>query len=516
MKPLMLAWLFCPLFLGAQIRTAYLADPPLEGNEPSISINPEDPDDIWLAYNNNKVYHTLNRGKQWLPVKVDPPQGFYGDPVIYKSANGMVYLAHLAQNKEKPYPQSFDCIVFERSTNGVEFHSKAIGKNGKMQDKPWFTVDEWPESPFKNNVYLSWTEFDAYGSKSSKDSSRIRFCFSDNLGASFSDPVYISDVSGDAADGSKTAEGATIGVFPNGSLICVWSRNDTLWYDESADGGRNWGKDKVVGSMKGGWSIESVKGMMRSNGMPFLCSDKKGGIYVVYAAQSEQGDWDIWFRYFKSSGEGFSKALRVNDDRGYADQVLPFATLDKNTGTPRVIWYDMRNSESGRFFQIFTSELKPGGASVNVNLSAEPISLAGKERFYGDYISFSTAKSGGGMAAITAFDDRTLSVVIQTIEWKGKRPKAIKQGPVLMINPCDDLDSALFLMNMPRENSFTFEIKAGPKTYHQQVYIANGDKGFEPSEFQEVYIHKNRLPSGVYNLILRRNKKAIRKRYWVE
>jgi hypothetical protein len=46
--------------------------------------------------------------------------------------------------------------------------------------------------------------------------------------------------------------------------------------------------------------------------------------------------------------------------------------------------------------------------------------------------------------------------------------------------------------------------------------MANGDKGFEPSEFQEVFIHKNRLPSGVYNLILRRNKKAIRKRYWVE
>ena len=512
----MLAWLFCPLFIWAQIHTSYILDPPIEGNEPSISINPLDADDIWLAFNNNNVYHTLNRGKQWLPVKVEPPQGFYGDPVIYKSTSGLTYLAHLAQNKEKKYPESFDCIVFERSTNGVEFHSKGIGKNGKMQDKPWFTVDEWEKSPYRNNIYLTWTEFDSYGSKSPKDSSRIRFCFSDNLGATFSEPVYISDVSGDAVDGSKTAEGATIGVYPDGSIICVWSRNDTLWFDVSKDGGRNWGKDQFLGAMKGGWSIESMQGMVRSNGMPFVCRDKKGHIYVVYAAQSFKGDWDIWYRYSKSIETGFSRAIRVNDDEGFGDQVLPFAKMDENTGTPRVIWYDLRNSPSGRFFQLYTSELKPSGATKNVILSPEPIALAGKKRFYGDYISFSTAKGGGGMAAITVFDDRNHKVVIQTLDWKGKRPKPQKQRPVLMINPCDDLDSALFLMNIPKENSFTFEIKSGPKIYNQQVFLANGDKGFEANEFQEVYVHKNRLPSGVYNVILRRNKKAIRKRYWVE
>jgi len=516
MKPLMLAWLFCPLFLWAQIRTSYLLDPPVEGNEPSISINPNDADDIWLAFNNNKVYHTLNRGKQWLSVKVDPPQGFYGDPVIYKSESGMVYLAHLAKNKDKVYPESFDCIVFERSTNGVEFYAKAIGKNGKMQDKPWFTVDEWPESPFKNNVYLTWTEFDAYGSKSPKDSSRIRFCFSDNMGATFSEPIYISDVSGDAVDGSKTAEGATIGIFPDGKLFCVWSRNDTLWYDVSIDGGRNWGVDKYLGEMKGGWSIENLKGMVRSNGMPFISRDKMGNMYVVYAALSERGDWDIWYRMARSAESGFGKAMRINDDLGFADQVLPYVNFDKNTGTPRVIWYDLRYSESGRFFQVFTAELKPYGATKNVNLSEKPIALAGKNRFYGDYISFSTVKGGGGIAAYAGFDDRTHKVVIQTIDWKGKRPKPQKQIPVLMINPCDDLDSALFLMNIPNETSFTFEIKSGPKIFIQQVFTSNSDKGFEPYEFLEVYIHKNLLTSGVYNVILRRNKKAIRKRYWVE
>ena len=516
MKLLALVWLFCPLFIGAQIRVTYLSDPPIEGNEPCISMNAEDPSDIWLAFNNNQVFHTLNRGNQWNPISVKPTQGFYGDPVIYKAKNGMVYLAHLAKNEEKPYPESFDCIVFERSTNGVEFYSKGIGKNGKMQDKPWFTVDEGIKSPYRNNIYLVWTEFDKYGSESPRDSSRIRFSYSENLGATFSEPVYISDVSGDAKDGSQTAEGATVGVFPNGTLICVWSRNDTLWYDKSSDAGRNWGKDVFLGTMKGGWNINDVQGLTRANGMPFLCSDEKGGMYVVYAAKSVQGDWDIWYQVASSSTSGFGKAMRVDDDRSGANQLFPYVTLDRNTGFPRAIWYDMRHSQSGRFFQVYTSELKPLGASVNVNMSPEPIALAGKDRFYGDYISFATAKSGGGMAAVTAFDDRTNKIVIQLMEWKGKNIKPAKQQPVLMINPCDDMDSVLFLVNMPGETSFTFEIKSGPKVYAQQIYTADGEKGFGESEFQEIFIHKNRLPSGVYNVIIRRNKKAIRKRYWVE
>ncbi len=516
MKPLMLAWLFCPLFIWAQIRVTYISDPPLEGNEPSISMNPEDPDDIWLAFNNNKVFHTLNRGENWLPIKIDPPQGFYGDPVIYRSTNGQTYLAHLAKNKDKPYPQSFDCIVFERSTNGVEFHSKGIGQNGKMQDKPWFTIDEWPESPFKNNIYLSWTEFDAYGSENPKDSSRIRFAYSDNLGASFYAPVRINDVSGDAKDGSQTAEGATVGVFKDGSLLCTWSRNDTLWYDISTDGGRNWGPDRVLAATKGGWNIEPMKGMMRANGMPFVCTDKKGTLYVVYAAQSAQGDWDIYYQTASNPQGGFGKPIKINDDLGNADQVFPYAAMDRNTGMPRVIWYDMRASPSGRFCQIYTAELGLLGPTANYCMSKEPIALVGKNRFYGDYISFSTAKGGGGMAAVTAFDDRTHKIVIQLLEWSGKRIKKQKQAPVLMINPCEDMDSVLFLVNMPKETSFTFEVKSGPKIYAQQIYEAYDKNGFKADEFQEIFIHKNRLPSGVYNVIIRRNKKAIKKRYWVE
>jgi hypothetical protein len=516
MKKWVIVLLFCPLIAFTQIRSRYISDPPIEGNEPSIYMNPADPDDIWLAFNNHHVFHTLNRGEQWLEVTVDPPQGFYGDPVIYHHPMGITYLAHLAKNKDKPYPASFDCIVFERSTNGVEFHAKGIGGNGKMQDKPWFAVDEWPKSEYVNQVYLVWTEFDVYGSASSQDSSRIRFAYSADMGATFSTPVVISDVSGDAIDGSGTAEGATIGVLSDGSLICVWSRADTLWYDVSTDGGRTWGLDQFLAATPGGWNHGEFGGMVRSNSLPFLTHDKKGNIYVVYGSKSPHGDWDIWYRTATSTKSGFGHAMRINDDNTHTDQTMPFATIDRNTGMPRVIWYDLRNSLSGKTAQIFTSELSMKGTGKNINLSPEPIALVGKKRFYGDYISFSTAKKGGGMAAVTVFDDQTNFTTIQLLEWFGKCPKPSPQKPVLVINPLDGSDSFLFVLNMPGETSFTFEIKSGPKVYNQQVFTAEGPKGFRDDEFQEVFIPKNRLPSGVYQLTLKRDKKLIKKRFWVE
>ena len=61
------------------------------------------------------------------------------------------------------WPKFFDRIVFERSDDsGKTFTSTDVGfHEGKMQDKPWFSMDEWQGSKGFGNVYLSWTEFDA-------------------------------------------------------------------------------------------------------------------------------------------------------------------------------------------------------------------------------------------------------------------------------------------------------------------------------------------------------------------
>ncbi len=62
-------WCLIPLFLCGQFKVKTFGDPAIPGNEPSISIDPNDADNIWLAFNNNHVYHSLNGGKQWLDIQ---------------------------------------------------------------------------------------------------------------------------------------------------------------------------------------------------------------------------------------------------------------------------------------------------------------------------------------------------------------------------------------------------------------------------------------------------------------
>ncbi len=523
MKGLLLIGALLPHFLWAQVRSSFLEEP-TPGNEPTIAIHPNDPDDIWVAFNTNQVYHTLNGGKQWLNVDIKPPQGFYGDPVVKISPKGTIYLAHLAKNvrENKKHPEWFDCIVFERSTNGVEFHATCIGKNGKMQDKPAFTFDQTPKSKFLGNVYVAWTEFDKYNSNNPRDSSRIRFAFSEDDGASFSPPITVSDKSGDATDNDGTAEGTSLWVGHQGELYLVWSKSDTLWMDMSKDGGRTWGKDRFLASMIGGWDVEKTPGWYRSNVMPMICGDKKGGIYVVYGSQERKnGPQSIYYVYSSDGGKKFTAPLKINDenleksDIYPARAVFPFVNFDKNWGYPRVIWYDFRNSSTGRFSMIYTSVLKQKKALKNTCLSNEPIALVSSTTFYGDYIGFDTWK-GGGKAAITTYYEEFKQPVIQLLEWQGKKAQMKNSDPTVVVNTNGDSDSLIFLTNMPGESSYTFEIRNGRSIVSQKVRQSISQPEFGILDYEEFYLKRSALSSGLYTIILKRKNRAFKKNIWIE
>lgn len=524
MKGLLLIGALVPHFLWAQVQSTYLQDPPIPGNEPSIAIHPNDPSDVWVAFNNNHVFHTLNGGKQWMKIDVNPDQGFYGDPVVKVSPKGTVYLAHLAKNvrENKKHPEWFDCIVFERSTNGVEFHATCIGKNGKMQDKPAFTFDQQPKSIYNGNVYVTWTEFDKYNSSNSTDSSRIRFAFSEDDGVSFSPPITVSDKSGNATDDDGTAEGTSMWIGKQGELFLVWSKSDTLWMDISRDGGRTWGKDQYLATMLGGWDVKGIKGLVRCNVMPMISGDKKGGIYVVYGAQEwKNGPQSLYYVYSADGGKQFSHPLKINDEKpeisdvSHAQAVFPYVELDKNWGYPRVIWYDFRNSITGRFVMVYSSVLKKRKPLANTCLMNQPIVLHSKNVFYGDYIGFDTWK-GGGKAAITSFNEELQKPVVEILEWKGKKAQMNNSAPTLILNHNGDGDSLIFSTNMPGETSYTFEIRNGRSIVAQKVTESIRHPEFGLLDFEEFHLSRKALSPGLYTIIVKRKTRAIKKNIWID
>ena len=390
----------------------------LNPNEVSIVIAPHQPRYMVAGANINWIYTSIDSGKTWQEKQVNSPLGVWGDPVILIDDSENVYYAHLSRTQGKEFPENIDRIVVQRSLdNGNTFNEGiGIGVNGKRaQDKEWLSFDGSIKSKYYGNLYLSWTEFDKYGSKNKEHRSRIRFAASADRGLSFTEPVVVSDSSGDCIDGDNTTEGATTTTTPEGTIAIAWAAFGKLFFDRSTDGGKSFGKDVVVTGQFNGWDID-ISHVYRANGMPFLASDHcasstyKGRIYLCWG-DNKSGDADVWLIHSDDAGINWSSPLRVNRDaaKNGKDQFLPHITVDPSSGYVYVIYYDRRHSSSSAFMDTYLAVSKNGGETFEEFRLTQSTPAAGKKTFFGDYITVA-AQNGIVRPAWTAVGDSGLEI----------------------------------------------------------------------------------------------------------
>ena len=519
---------------------------PIKGNEPAVAFSPINPQKGVLAFNVNQVYTTDDGGKTWSLTVVDPLQGFYGDPVLKYGKNGTVYLAHLSKNKNLPWPQHFDRIVFERSVDGGRlFTATDVGYHpGKMQDKPWFAVDEWSGSKFKGNIYLSYTEFDVYGSKLPTDSSRIFFAVSNDDGRSFSTPVKVSDKCGTADDDDGTLEGANCAITPDGVIHLVWAGRDTIWYDKSVDGGKTWGTDKVIGLQRGGWNHGELPGQMRANGMPFIVASKKGELYVVYSSSplkefelekkssnAESGSWsnagtlsehvpdlDVYLLYSNNGGKDFDPILVDGNDN---PQYSPMIGVDPAGQEVWISWQDRRRSTTGYFFDIYGCYIVGKKISKPIRMSAVPSVAPGKIQFMGDYLGLSVG-SKKVWGAYTAWSLPDKFPYIRLIEMDrnsaGKKGYTKIEFAELVAYPTEvekdngkkkSIRRLAIWAAWPDAKSLTVEIRQGKQMVFQHVF-ESVDFGYV-----DMTIPLEKLGQGVFDVITRSKGKEIKQQLYL-
>lgn len=358
-------------------------------NEPSISINPNNPKNIAIATNKNHFFYSNNFGKNFKHYIAKSTLGVYGDPVLYFTSNHILYYIHLAQNKKFDWPESFDQIVIQKSIN----HGKTlnngigIGKNGKMQDKPWISVDENINKNSYGNVYITWTQFDKYGSENKNDSSRILFAYSKNEGKIFSNPIIISDTSGDCKDGNNTVEGATTCIDTNGNIYVAWAAFGNIYFDKSIDKGKSFGKDKIIMKCSSGWSL-NVPGFSRTNGLPFLNCDNYGNMFVVTSYEKNTFN-NVFISKSENNGDTWSEAISLqNDDSTH--YFMPHAFLDKTTGNYYIVYYQSKNFQTNIIlsYKIFGEK---NFKHLKVNTSS--FKLNNDKLFMGDYINVCAVKN---------------------------------------------------------------------------------------------------------------------------
>lgn len=219
-----------PFFLSAQ-HPNVLIDDNGTPEEPSIYIDPNNTDHLIAGSNITNYYYSYDSGYTWEEgTMVSPAYGVWGDPCVIIDTAGHFYFFHLSSPESGNW---IDRIVCQKSTDfGLTWNEGSyMGLNGaKAQDKEWAVVDR-----NNNNIYVTWTQFDDYGSSSPNDSSIIRFSSSTNGGLTWSEAVRLSEVAGDCYDDDNTVEGAVPTVGPNGEIYVSWAGPEGIVFDKSLD-----------------------------------------------------------------------------------------------------------------------------------------------------------------------------------------------------------------------------------------------------------------------------------------
>ncbi len=382
-------------------------------NEVSIAVNPKNTDNVVIGSNIHYYYWSFTGGTTWSERTLESSQfGVWGDPVLMFDENGYLYYSHLSNPVG---PAWIDRIVVQKSTSGGQTWQDGVGiglNTGKEQDKEWMGLDR-SSTMYNGSLYLSWTEFDNYGSSEPEDKSRIRFSYSRDEAETWSEPLVISDTEGNCVDSDSTMEGAVPAVGNNGDVYIAWSGPDGIYFDKSADGGVSFGTDKVISDMPGGWDI-SIPGIYRCNGMPFTVCDNSdseysGNIYVLWSDQRNgETDTEIFLLRSEDGGDTWSERITVNNDNSGTQQFFPNIVVDPTSGIIYVVYYD-RSKTSGLETDVWMAKSDDGAKSfTNFKISVSPFTPV-DTIFFGDYIDID-AYNGIVYASWMRMDNEFMSV----------------------------------------------------------------------------------------------------------
>lgn len=362
--------------------------------EPSICINPTNPDNIVAGTILDRVYYSKDGGKTWTYKVLKSSYGVFGDPVVIADTKGNFYYLHLSSPDGKGWQSDkiLDRIVCQKSEDGGKTWSDG-GYMGfhhpKDQDKQWAVVN-----PTNDEIYATWTQFDKYDSRDPKDSTHILFAKSSDGGQTWSESVRINQIGGDCLDDDNTTEGAVPAVGPNGEIYVAWSLHEKIYFDKSLDGGKTWQKqDQVIAEQPGGWSI-SIPGINRCNGFPVTACDlsnspHRGTIYVNWSDQRNgEKDTDIWLSKSTDGGKTWSEAKRVNDDPAGKQQFFNWMSIDPITGYIYIVFYDRRNYFDEQTDVYLATSTDGGETFVNEKISESPFRPTPLV-FFGDYNNIS-------------------------------------------------------------------------------------------------------------------------------
>ena len=408
-------------------------------NEPSIAVNPLDPEHVVLGSHDYDTacvvsYVSFDGGENWFGpyhTSMLRDDSVCSDPVLAFDREGNVYYAYLSIGVR---PLRVGKLIFIAAVSsavvsvsrdgGITWSNPipaAVGLATPQQDrayidfidKIWMNIGPNPEDPSKDVIYVTYTNFrviypylDQYPFVAAPFIEvSINLVKSTDGGLTWSEPVRVSPVyryfSGEID--RPLVQGSNIAVAKDGTLYVAY-------YDSMQDGPfRGLFTPYVVVSKDAGESFEGpyavVPGGMWeqdyflkptyfrswSSMFPFIAvspNDSKE-VYIVFGAMGENpGDnSDVFFAKSTDGGKTWIEPKRLNDDPTLNNQFFPTLTVSPN-GTIHVIWGDMRDDANNYRYHIYYTRSGDGGETwlENSRVSDFPSNPGkGIPIFVGDY-----------------------------------------------------------------------------------------------------------------------------------
>ncbi len=404
-----------------------------------ITVNPADPNNLIASSNdsrlngqNNKyymaAYYTTDGGKTWSGsqtpenpyITTNVVKGIRAtifDPALFFDTQGRAYLAFgMTQSINGDYDEGDNGVFVTYSddkgktwTYGEPVSLQNNGtSNQPFEDKYLATADIGESSPYKDNLYITWTRFKQQGG--------IYFARSLDRGETWEGPFLMPG----GNIGSFQSPVPVVG--PEGNVYVAWRRengdNTLAVVQTSKNGGQNWvsGSGVIAQSIRTSGTTNSATGRnelvdkqrMRISSYPAMAADHSnaahhGRVYVVQSGKEAVGTPGIFMTYSDNGGQTWSQSKRIDGNKAGNDVFLPSVAVDPLTGTVGVLYYSSENdAATNKGVDAYIALSSDGGTTFNyVRLTAETFFIDGPEDvsnqgnnfYWGDYTSM-TAHGG--------------------------------------------------------------------------------------------------------------------------
>ncbi|HKW69928.1 MAG TPA: sialidase family protein [Candidatus Dormibacteraeota bacterium] len=426
--------------------------------EEGIAVNPADPtnlvagqNDSRIGFNHCGIDYSFDSGRTWgdqLPpfwqrlnwspaahsvLPSTPAIRTYdaaSDPAIAFDSQGRAF---------------FSCVVFDinDNANGVLVASSPVGAGGSffnnipagsptssryvaaednndfiVHDKEFITADSTASSPFRDNVYVTWSVFKFMpscvkpGNPGGYCSSKIYFSRSTDHAVTWSRPTEISGTSstlcffGNFFDTTQSShacdfdQGSDPVVLPNGNIVVVFNNGNTAATNPnsqqlavtSTDGGNTWSHPVKVGDDVtvaeplcnfGRGPEECIPGVfIRTNDFPRLAVNRGNGHLFSTWQDYRNGEFDIQLASSTDGGKTWTVAAHsVNPDSGkdhYFGAVAVVASGSTEDGDNEGGNGDRVGDSYYRTDRVANENTTPtGGFTQNVGTKLSDYTLAG-------------------------------------------------------------------------------------------------------------------------------------------